>query len=346
MFFLSEKINYRVGLTNNKKAITNHDFMKFVKIDLYNILPNLKKTHSGLLKYNDPKFTDTGIYSKKVRFENKIGSQRFELIVTGKTFSRSLKQIVNVHDYPAKINEIDLKKDKKTQAITISTSSELLDTGSLVLVAKIIFPNKKQQTLALIKTTDNRWRLNLPAIKTTQKYALNVTLNGKTVSRRSFVVNLPTYFLKGKIIVAKHYPLIFTKDSDHFYLFASYYPHYLDSIRDKLDKLKEKIKIIPENKYPEFAAEDHGRAHAHKEKSSSLLYHILIAISTFTLMFLLLFGGRKVYKKVINKRLKQISAGLGGEDNEVSEDTDGEASEEMAGDDEAATKEEAPDEDN
>jgi uncharacterized protein (TIGR03503 family) len=262
--FVSEQLTYTASLTNNHRIIKNPDFMKFVNIDLYDMFAELKQKQWSLLKERAKNFNRAGIFTRKITFSEKPGTHQFELVARSKTFTRSTRQVVQVHDHPLKLSKDNLTHDKKHQAIIATTQSNLVNLDSLKLKATIEHPKQVPQVMAFKKVTPQKWQLTLPATKMTQAYKVAVIASGKTLANRAFRVNLPSFSLQGKIKVDKHYPKIFNSASKRHLVFPSFVPIYLDLIHEHLESFKDKIKIVPENQYPDFAAVDHGRAHAPK----------------------------------------------------------------------------------
>tara|TARA_R110001592_G_scaffold171325_1_gene409605 strand:- start:5959 stop:8583 length:2625 start_codon:yes stop_codon:yes gene_type:complete len=184
-FFAGEPLKVDVSFIEEGKRVVNSDFLSLLDVELQ---LKTEEGKSAVKAMSDPKNPPVdGVFSESITKLSKVGQYEVTVLVDGKTFKRSKRQVVNLRapfDF-----EFSVKSDAAIPyyelVVTPLNDSIIIDETSIFVKTK--FPDNTSLISAVeIDKDNNRWVLQITPDKGDGVYEVTVKVKSTTVTGQEF----------------------------------------------------------------------------------------------------------------------------------------------------------------
>lgn len=184
-FFAGEQLKVDVNFVEDGKPIVNQDFLSLLDIELQLKTEEGKSASKSMSNPNSPPLD--GMFSESITKLSKVGQYEVTVLVDGKTFKRSKRQVVNLRapfDFEFSVKS-DIPQPYYELVVTPLNDNILLDETSIFVKTK--FPDDTSLISALEMQEDKkRWVLEIPPSKGDGVYEVAIKVKSQTVAGQEF----------------------------------------------------------------------------------------------------------------------------------------------------------------
>tara|TARA_R110001592_G_scaffold1470_2_gene8814 strand:+ start:6556 stop:8940 length:2385 start_codon:yes stop_codon:yes gene_type:complete len=184
-FFAGEQLNVDVSFIEDGKRVVNPDFLSLLDVKLQLITEEGKSASKAM---SDPKKPPSdGIFSESITKLSKVGQYDVTVLVDGKTFKRSKRQVVNLRapfDFEFSVKSDAPQAYYQLVVIPLNDSLSIEETSIFV---KTKFPDSSSLISVLeMEEGKNRWVLQIPPDKGDGIYEISVKVKSLTSAGQEF----------------------------------------------------------------------------------------------------------------------------------------------------------------
>ena len=184
-FFAGEQLNVDVSFVEDGKTVTSSEFLSLLDVELQLTTEDGKSASKGMSDADNP--PSDGIFKESITKLTKVGQYEVNVLVDGKTFKRSKRQVVNLRapfDFEFSVKS-DVSQPYYELVVTpLNDSINLEDTNVFV---KTKFPDSTSLISALEKEEGkSRWVLKISPDKGDGLYEVAVKVKSTTVAGKEF----------------------------------------------------------------------------------------------------------------------------------------------------------------
>jgi uncharacterized protein (TIGR03503 family) len=185
-FFAGEQLKVDVSFIEDDKRITNSDFLSLLDIELQ---LKTEEGKSASKSMSDPKNPPKdGFFSESITKLTKVGQYEVTVLVDGKTFKRSKRQVVSLRapfDFEFSVKSANPQQPYYELVVTPLNDSIVLDSTTIFVKTK--FPDGTSLISALeMEEQNNRWVLQIPPDKGDGVYEVAVKVKSQTINGQEF----------------------------------------------------------------------------------------------------------------------------------------------------------------
>lgn len=184
-FFAGEQLKVDVSFIEEDKRVVNPDFLSLLDVELQ---LKTEEGKSASKSMSDPKNPPSdGIFSESITKLSKVGEYEVTVLVDGKTFKRSKRQVVNLRapfDF-----EFSVKSDapQPYYELVVTPLNDSISIDETNLFVKTKFPDNTSLISALeIEEGKNRWVLQITPDKGDGIYEVAVKVKSQTTTGQEF----------------------------------------------------------------------------------------------------------------------------------------------------------------
>lgn len=184
-FFAGEQLNVDVSFIEENKLVTNPEFLSLLSVDLQLTTEDGKTASKSMSQLPAP--PADGIFRESITKLTKVGQYEITVLVDGKTFKRSKRQIVNLRapfDF-----EFSAKSDKPVPyyELVVTPLNESISVADTNVFVKTKYPDGTSLISALeMEKGKNRWALQISPEKGDGIYEIAVKVKSQTVAGQEF----------------------------------------------------------------------------------------------------------------------------------------------------------------
>ena len=184
-FFAGEQLKVDVSFIEDGNRVTNSDFLSLLDIQLQ---LKTEEGKSASKSMSDPKNPPTdGVFSESITKLSKVGQYEVTVLVDGKTFKRSKRQVVNLRapfDFEFSVKSCGAEPFYE---LVVTPLNESISLDETTIFVKTKFPDNTSLISALeMEQGSNRWILQIPPDKGDGVYEVAVKVKSKTNSGQDF----------------------------------------------------------------------------------------------------------------------------------------------------------------
>ena len=184
-FFAGEQLNVDVSFIEEGKKVVSPEFLSLLDIELQLTTEEGKSASKAMSDADNP--PADGVFKESITKLTKVGQYEVNVLVDGKTFKRSKRQVVNLRapfDFEFSVKSDALQPYYELVVTPLNDSINLDDTNVFV---KTTFPDSASLISALEKEDDkNRWVLQISPTKGDGIYEVAIKVKSKTLSGKEF----------------------------------------------------------------------------------------------------------------------------------------------------------------
>lgn len=184
-FFAGEQLKVDVSFIEDGNRVTNSDFLSLLDIQLQLKTEEGKSASKSMSDPENPPLG--GVFSESITKLSKVGQYEVTVLVDGKTFKRSKRQVVNLRapfDFEFSVKSGGAEPFYELVVTPLNESIALDDTTIFV---KTKFPDNTSLISALeMDQGNNRWILQIPPDKGDGVYEVAVKVKSKTNAGQDF----------------------------------------------------------------------------------------------------------------------------------------------------------------
>ncbi len=184
-FFAGEHLKVDVSFIEENKRVVNPDFLSLLDVQLQLTTEDGKSASKSMSDSNSP--PADGIFSESITKLSKVGQYEVTVLVDGKTFKRSKRQVVNLRapfDF-----EFSVKSDvpQPYYELVVTPLNESISISDTNIFVKTKFPDNTSLISALeMDDGNNRWILQIPPDKGDGVYEIAVKVKSQTTTGQEF----------------------------------------------------------------------------------------------------------------------------------------------------------------
>ena len=184
-FFAGEHLKVDVSFIEENKRVVNPDFLSLLDVQLQLTTEDGKSASKAMSDSNSP--PADGIFSESITKLSKVGQYEVTVLVDGKTFKRSKRQVVNLRapfDF-----EFSVKSDvpQPYYELVVTPLNESISISDTNIFVKTKFPDNTSLISALeMDEGNNRWILQIPPDKGDGVYEIAVKVKSLTTTGQEF----------------------------------------------------------------------------------------------------------------------------------------------------------------
>ena len=184
-FFAGEQLKVDVSFIEDGNRVTNSDFLSLLDIQLQLKTEEGKSASKSMSDPENP--PSGGVFSESITKLSKVGQYEVTVLVDGKTFKRSKRQVVNLRapfDFEFSVKSGEAEPYYELVVTPLNDSISLDETTIFV---KTKFPDNTSLISALeTEQGNNRWVLQIPPDKGDGVYEVAVKVKSKTNAGQDF----------------------------------------------------------------------------------------------------------------------------------------------------------------
>lgn len=184
-FFAGEQLDVDVSFIEEGKKVTSPEFLSLLDVELQLKTEDGKSASKMMSDSNNP--PSDGVFTESITKLTKVGQYEVNVLVDGKTFKRSKRQIVNLRapfDFEFSVKS-DVPQPYYELVVTPLNDSINLDDTNIFVKTK--FPDSTSLISALDKEeATNRWVLQISPDKGDGVYEVAVKVKSTTVAGKEF----------------------------------------------------------------------------------------------------------------------------------------------------------------
>ncbi|MFT6906976.1 MAG: hypothetical protein ACJAS1_003649 [Oleiphilaceae bacterium] len=184
-FFAGEQLQVDVSFIEEGKRVVNLDFLSLLEVELQLKTEDGKSASKSM---SDPKNSPSdGVFSESITKLSKVGRYEVTVLVDGKTFKRSKRQVINLRapfDF-----EFSVKSDVPVPyyELVVTPLNDSISIDETNIFVKTKFPDSTTLISALeMEEGKNRWVLQIQPNKGEGIYEISVKVKSQTVSGQDF----------------------------------------------------------------------------------------------------------------------------------------------------------------
>jgi len=175
-------------LTQDGKILKDKAFLSIIDVSVEVHQTESDKRWRKSLSKAAPAPED-GIYSASLSMIKEVAPYEVSILVDGKTFQRSAKQLVTVREaFELTIAE-DKKAEEQTFLMTVTSRMADLDPAKTKVDVRVIMPDKKTLAKSLEQKGDNTWQLPFTDADVDGTYRVAATVQGIDKEGKEFRVD-------------------------------------------------------------------------------------------------------------------------------------------------------------
>lgn len=184
-FFAGEQLKVDVSFIEDGKKVINSDFLSLLDIELQ---LKTEEGKSASKSMSDPKTPPAdGVFTESITKLSKVGQYEVTVLVDGKTFKRSKRQVVNLRapfDFEFSVKS-GIPQPYYELVVTPLNDSISLDKTTIFVKTK--FPDNTSLISALeMEEGSDRWILQIPPDKGDGVYEVAVKVKSQTITGQDF----------------------------------------------------------------------------------------------------------------------------------------------------------------
>ncbi len=184
-FFAGEHLDVDVSFIEEGKKVTSPEFLSLLDVELQLKTEEGKSASKMMSDSNNP--PSNGVFTESITKLSKVGQYEVNVLVDGKTFKRSKRQIINLRapfDFEFSVKS-DVPQPYYELVVTPLNDSINLDDTNIFVKTK--FPDSTSLISALDKEEGtNRWVLQISPDKGDGVYEVAVKVKSTTLAGREF----------------------------------------------------------------------------------------------------------------------------------------------------------------
>jgi uncharacterized protein (TIGR03503 family) len=203
--FLGNLPMLNVSLSENGKTIQRKDFLGLLSVNIEVHSPDEQKRWKKSLSQTES-VPDNGVYRASLSMLKEPGKYEARVLVDGKTFQRSSKQLLTVREaFELEVEEGDESSERRL--ISAYARNSRIDMGNTQLLAKIKTPSGKTLIKGMSKSGERSWQLEFSELKHSGEYAVLLEADGQYLNGEKFNLALKPvvfYFDSGEAVPAQN----------------------------------------------------------------------------------------------------------------------------------------------